>query len=39
VLWRAPGAPAFEGRKMFFLEQFGRIMDETATPKGGVVPR
>jgi hypothetical protein len=33
VLWRAPGAPMFEGRKMFFLEQFGRIMDETKVGK------
>jgi len=32
VLWRAPGAPLFEGSKMFFLEQFGRIMDGPTAP-------
>jgi hypothetical protein len=26
VLWRAPGAPLFEGRKMFFLDHFGGIV-------------
>jgi hypothetical protein len=27
VLWRDPGGAFFEGEKMFFLEQFGRIME------------
>ncbi len=26
VLWRAPGTPVFEGGKMFFLEQFDRLL-------------
>ncbi len=25
LLWRAPGAPIFEARKAFFLEQFGQV--------------
>lgn len=28
VLWRPPGAPLFEARKMFFVEHFGRVIDE-----------
>ena len=36
VLWRAPGALVFEGRKMFFLEHFGHIISEPPAPgKGG----
>jgi hypothetical protein len=27
VLWRAAGAPAFEGRRLSFMEHFGRVTD------------